>query len=152
MDKTQFEAMIDVAIEREIEAYEFYSKVAATLSNKGLVVIFQELAGEEEGHRKLLESFKEKAELHFTFKNPSNNYHIAEQTELPRLTTDMKPADAFALAMKKEQQAAEFYQDLANRSSDTEIQQMCLNLAKMELGHKTKLEAAYTDVAFVESF
>jgi bifunctional DNase/RNase len=33
------------------------------------------------------------------------DYKVAESVELPEITIDMKPADAIALAMKKEQQA-----------------------------------------------
>jgi rubrerythrin len=152
MERVEFESMIDLAIEREIEAFEFYSSIVEITDNKDLASIFAELATEEEGHKKLLESFKGNADLHFEIKAPDKDYHLAEKTELPKLSTDMKPAEAFALAMKKEQQAAEFYTDLANRSKDNEIREMCLNLANMELKHKQKVEKAYIDVAYVESF
>ena len=152
MDKAQFLGLIDLAIQREIEAFDFYSKVAASFENRGLTSIFKELATEEKGHRTLLESFREHPEKHFEIKAPEHDFKLAEETELPPLSTDMKPADAFALAMKKEQQAAEFYQDLAKRTNDQQVQDMCLNLANMELKHKQKIENAFVDVAYVESF
>ena len=152
MEIDVFEKVINIAIKREIEAYDFYTKVAEKLTDKGLNSIFTQLAGEEQNHRNLLESLKQDAKSHFKFENPNKDFHLAEKTELPPLSTDMKPADAFALAMKKEQQAAEFYHDLANRTEDAEIKEMCTNLAHMELQHKQKVEKAYVDVAYVESF
>jgi len=152
MDKEQFLGLIDLAIQREIEAFDFYSEVAASFYNKGLTTIFSELAAEEQGHRNLLESFKANPEKHFEIKAPEHDFKLAEETELPALSTSMKPADAFALAMKKEQQAAEFYQDLAKRTNDEQVKEMCLNLSNMELKHKQKIENAFVDVAYVESF
>jgi rubrerythrin len=152
MDREQLLGLLDIAIEREKEAYNFYSEVAKTFKDRGLVTIFTELADEEKGHRNLLESFKQNPEKHFQMEAPEKDYHLAEQTELPPLSTSMKPADAFALAMKKEQQAAEFYQDLAKRTSSDDVKELCLNLASMELKHKQKIENAYVDVAYVESF
>ena len=77
---------------------------------------------------------------------------MAEEVELPELTESMKPADALALAMKKEQQAVEFYRRLAQNTTDNELKKLCLEMANMELNHKQKLENAYTDVAYVEDF
>jgi rubrerythrin len=64
----------------------------------------------------------------------------------------MKPADAIALAMKKELQAAEFYQELAANMSDENLKASAISLANMELAHKTKLEKAYVDIAYIEAF
>jgi len=152
MDREQLLGLLDIAIEREKEAYSFYSEVARTFEDKGLADIFAELAAEEKGHQNLIESFKKNPEKHFQMEAPEKDYHLAEKTELPTLSTSMKPADAFALAMKKEQQAAEFYQDLARRTSSDEVKELCLNLANMELKHKQKIENAYVDIAYVESF
>jgi rubrerythrin len=80
------------------------------------------------------------------------DYKVSETVELPKLSLSMKPVDAIALAMKKEQQAVEFYTDLANQTNDSSIKQACLELAKMEAGHKNKLEGVYTDIAYIESF
>jgi len=152
MEKDVFEGMIDIAIEREKEAYNFYKEVAVNQSDKGLSDIFNELANEEKNHRNLLETLKRDENASFKFESLKTDYHLAEQTELPPLSINMKPVDAFALAMKKEQQAAEFYQDLAKRAQDEEIKQMCLNLARMELQHKQKIENAFVDIAYPEVF
>jgi rubrerythrin len=152
MDREQLTGLLEIAIQREIEAYDFYTKVAASFKDKALVMIFSELAQEEQSHRNLLETFLTHPEKHFEISAPARDYKLAEETELPALSIEMKPAEAFALAMKKEQQAAEFYRDLANRTIDDEVKDICLNLANMELKHKQKIEKAFVDVAYVESF
>ena len=54
--------------------------------------------------------------------------------------------------MKKEQQAVEFYCNLAESTEDGEIKKLCVEMAGMELSHKRRLENTYTDVAYIESF
>ena len=77
---------------------------------------------------------------------------VAEATELPKLTLDMQPADAIALAMKKEQQAVEFYRDLSKHCADQEIGKIFENLANMELTHKQKLENVFVEIGYPEAF
>ena len=58
--------------------------------------------------------------------------------------------DAIALAMKKEQEAMEMYQQFADASEGAKQKETFLELAKMEKGHKVRLEGIYTDIAFIE--
>lgn len=152
MDKVQIIGLLELAIRREEEAFDFYTKVAETIDNRALAMVFKELAMEEKGHKQLLQGFIDNPEKHFAIEAPEKDYHLAEETELPPLSINMKPADAFALAMKKEQQAAEFYRNLAERTGDIEVKELCLNLSNMELKHKQKIENAYVDIAYIESF
>jgi rubrerythrin len=43
----------------------------------------------------------------------SRDYKVAETVDEPELSMDMKPADAFALAMKKEEEAMKQYTEMA---------------------------------------
>ncbi|MBN2461233.1 MAG: ferritin family protein, partial [Candidatus Cloacimonetes bacterium] len=114
MDKTQFEHLIDIGIKREEEAHSFYQFAGSRINNRAIKKIFHELATEELNHKELLLQFKQNPALHARLQAPSVEYFLAEETELPKLHQDMKPADALALAMKKEQQAVEFYKRLAS--------------------------------------
>jgi rubrerythrin len=62
----------------------------------------------------------------------------------------MKPSDTIALAMKNEEEAMNMYTDLANCSSDQEQKKVFQALAKMEQGHKARLEDMFTNMAFPE--
>ena len=83
---------------------------------------------------------------------PAADYKVAEATELPALSIEMKPADAIALAMKKEQEAVEFYRGLADGSDDAEIKKIFENLVNMELTHKNRLENVFVEIGYPEVF
>lgn len=152
MQKEEFIRIMDLGIKREIEAFNFYNDVQKRIEDKGLKIIFNDLAKQELGHRNLLEEFKYNPDMPVKMSKPVTDYGLAEKVDLPVLSVDMKPAEALALAMKKEQQAVEFYRNLAESTEDDEIKKLCLEMAGMELSHKQKLENAYTDVAYIESF
>jgi rubrerythrin len=152
MDTREFADLIGVAIEREVEAQEFYRKVADRATDKSVKQTFAQLSREEGGHRDLLETYKSDPTLPFTIKAPVTDFHIAEAEALPVLTVDMKPIDAIALAMKKEQQAVEFYRRLAQSSTSPEHRQVFDTLTNMELGHKHRLENMFVDTGYPEVF
>lgn len=62
----------------------------------------------------------------------------------------MKPLDGLKLVIKKEE-AMEMYEKLADISVNPEQRNLFLELAKVERGHKTRLEDIYINSAFVES-
>lgn len=152
MDKMELERVFSIAITREIEAYEFYRDISQRAQDEEVRKVFNQLAGEEMGHKDLLEKYKSDPTMVMKIRAPSKDYKVAEATELPELSIEMKPADAIALAMKKEQQAVEFYRDLADRSTDSNMKDMFHNLENMELGHKKRLENVYVEIGYPEAF
>lgn len=62
----------------------------------------------------------------------------------------MAPADALALAMKKEEDAMNYYAGLARECDDPGLRETLLELSKMEQGHKTRLEKAFLDIGYPE--
>ncbi|MFA4875337.1 MAG: ferritin family protein [bacterium] len=153
MDKIELNQLFSVAIQREIEAHEFYVQVAERVDNEGVKQVFNQLALEELGHKELLEKFKSDPTLVMKFsETPLVDYKIAEATDEPRLSIHMKPSDAIALAIKKEQRSVEFYQGLAQSTSDGEMKKIFENLARMELGHKVKLENVFVEIGYPEVF
>ena len=152
MDKLEFDNVMSIAIKREIEANEFYTDVAKKMADPEVKKTFTQLAGEEMGHMELLEKFRSDPQMPFKIGAPSNDSKVAEATELPRLSTEMKPADALALAMKKEQQAVEFYRGLSASSTEAGLKATFDNLANMELGHKNRLENLFVDIGYPEAF
>jgi len=149
MDAKEFERIIDMAIEGEVESFEFYTKVAEASANANVKKIFRELAEEEAGHKVSLERIKDKELQNFSFPAASD-YGISETVETPKLSMEMKPADAIALAMKKEEEAMKMYTGLANAASDAEHKNVFMSLARMEAGHKAKMEDLYNQTAFPE--
>ncbi|GAK56947.1 hypothetical protein U27_03911 [Candidatus Vecturithrix granuli] len=151
MDNVQFEQIMSVAIAREIEAHEFYQQVYERTEDAEVKKVFAQLAKEELGHKELLEQFKYDPTMVMKIQAPPD-YKVAEATELPKLSIAMKPADAIALAMKKEQQAVEFYRELRDRATDRSTKDIFENLANMELGHKHRLENVFVEIGYPEVF
>jgi rubrerythrin len=146
------EKILSDAIEREVEAYEFYQQVYERTEDPTVKEVFEQLAKEEQSHRNLLEQFLHDPTMLMHIHPPSADYQIAEATEMPKLSIDMKPADAIALAMKKELQAVEFYRALADKATDPKAKSVFENLTNMELGHKHRLEDVYVQIGYPEAF
>lgn len=149
MTLEEYNKIVSYAIGNEDEAYLFYKNVSEKTSDKNLAYIFENLAKEEAQHKTLLKGFLSGAVKSLKF-NTAADYKVAETVEKPKLSMDMKPADAIALAMKNEEEAMNLYTDFANLSTDEEQKSAFLNLAKMEQGHKAKLEEMYINTAFTE--
>lgn len=145
----EYKKIISDAIINEEESYSFYTDVANKTKDKNVSSIFEGLAKDELSHKTLLEGYLSDSAKSFKF-DTTADYKVAESVERPKLSIGMKPADAIALAMKKEEDAMNMYTEFANLSTDKEQKDVFLNLAKMEQGHKTKLEDIYVSMAYTE--
>lgn len=152
MDRTQLDALLNKAVAAEMEANLFYKLVAERAANPAVRQAFTELAAEELGHRDFLENVRRDPDMIRKLSAPAVDYHVAEATALPALSIDMKPADAVALAMKKEQQAVELYKNLAQSAADPELEKLLIGLANMERRHKTRLEELFVQIGYPEAF
>lgn len=144
-----FKSILNMAIKNEIEAYDFYSGVAARVSDPAIRSIFTEMAQQEEKHRVQLSAYLDGAAESFVMERLPD-YKVAETVEQPKLSLSMKPVDAIALAMKREEEARNAYQLFADASTDPALRQVFLELSAMENGHKSRLEELYTNMAFPE--
>jgi len=151
MDIESYKNILAMAIENEIEAAEFYQGVYDKTETDNLKSIFGKLATEERKHRALLEGFLANEARPMKFK-AGQDYKVSETVEMPRLSMEMKPVDAIALAMKKEEEAMNMYLKFAQASDDAEQKEVFENLAKMEQSHKANLENLYTNMAFPEAW
>lgn len=151
MNQEEYNKIIKLAIDREVEAYAFYKSVADKVKDPNMKKMFTELAGDETGHRNLLQGYLEKGhkELHFS---ASKDYKVADMLPSPPLTADMKPLEGLVIAIKKELEAMQMYTQLASMSDDAAQKKIFTELASMERGHKSRLEDIYTNMAFPEAW
>lgn len=151
MDKTEFDALLAGAVQREIEAFTFYDGLSRKSKDAFMQGLFADLAKQELEHREVLERFRSDDSLVMNFRKVED-WKIAETVAMPDLSLDMKPADAIALAMKKEEEAARFYTEMARSCESPAHKNLYLNLAAMELGHKHRMESAFLDIGYPEVF
>jgi rubrerythrin len=149
MNLDQYKEIIEFAIAGEIEAQEFYKDAANKVSVPYLKDMFEKFAKEEKGHEKILKGILVKDTINQYFKE-STDYKVAETVEKPKLSTDMKPLDAIAIAMKNEEEAMKQYTDLAEACLDPSQKKVFLDLAAMERGHKLIMEKAFVDIGYAE--
>jgi rubrerythrin len=149
MNLSEYKEIIKQAIANEIEAHKFYKNAANTLADPHLKALFSSLADEEKKHREILTQIYSSSSIDRYF-SETRDYKVAETVEAPALSLDMKPADAFALAMKKEEEAMKQYSEMADFCDDEEKRQVFLDLAAMERDHKLKMETAFTDIGYPE--
>ncbi len=146
MNQREFQQLISKAIFREVEAYTFYSEVAKRVEDPQVRELFLTLAEAEKGHEDMLDDFRSNPQMAESLDAPED-LGIAETQPLPELSAEMSPAEAVALAMKKEEHAAQVYGRMAEATSDPQLKSYCKKLEAMELRHKQDLELLFLDIA-----
>ncbi|NLB88767.1 MAG: ferritin family protein [Syntrophomonadaceae bacterium] len=142
-------AIIAMAIQNEIETYEFYSAAAEKMKDASVKKLFTELAEEEKQHQEILSNL----DLSNYSKIPTYDlpdYALAEKIDRPVLSIDMKFIDAIAVAIKNEEASMLLYAGLAAASDNPEQQKLFNSLSNMEKGHKARLEEIYNNAAYAE--
>jgi rubrerythrin len=146
--------LIEMAIGREIEAYDFYMDIAGKLSEPTMKDTVLFIAGEEEKHRAFLENYlKEVAHPGTeTFRMTEVTYYnIAEHETEPPVEEGMTRENVFLIAAHRELRSHNFYMALAGALPDGEPKQMLKKMANEELKHKEKMEYLYTNAAFPQT-
>jgi rubrerythrin len=149
MNVEQFKQTIKFAIENEVEAEKFYKDAADSFTDQNIKEIFIELAEEERGHRETLKNIYESNSIDNYF-NAAKDYNVSSSIQKPEVSENMKPADAIALAMKKEEEAMNQYKEMADACPDPAMKTVLEKLSVMEQKHKFKLENAFVDIGYPE--
>lgn len=150
MNLEEYKEILAQAIVNEEDAYRFYQAVADKTEDGFLKELFAGFAQDELEHKELLAGYLAGDTVKELSFETTIDYKITEAVDKPKLSLDMKPADAVALAMKEEEEAMNLYLSLAQASANAEQKALFQSLADMERGHKTKLESLYTEIAFPE--
>ncbi len=149
MKSNGYQDILDQAIAAEMEAAQFYLDVSQKTDNAFLKNLFLTFSEEEKKHRQLLEGFRNDPSLEISF-DQTPDFHVSDTVDEPKLSITMKPADAIALAMKKEEAAMRQYSRLAEACTAPQRKKLFLELAAMERGHKAKMESAFVDIGYPE--
>jgi rubrerythrin len=105
---------------------------------------FLEMAGEEEKHVKMLDSFKPKTVEQVRIQ-AIPDLQISDYLVDMDFTPDMKYQDLLILAMKREEAAHNLYLKLAHEQGDPEVIKLFNILAQEEAKHKNRLEQEYDE-------
>ena len=142
------EAIVDFAIENEIEAAEFYGNLSQEEHFSGSSKMFKEFAAEERKHQKLLEGFKTGGVT-----ESMQDYKLKWITDIKRsdyvVELEYQPGmaynDILMLAMKREEKALKLYNEFLDQADTEDGKKLFKILCQEEAKHKLALETMYDD-------
>ena len=141
MKLTSMEEILTFAIRKEADAAAFY-RMAADRSTPGVKKMFEELAKEEDGHKKKLEKFDPKAIEGVEIKE-TRGLGLSELMEDVPFNSEMSYADLIRMAIKNEEKSQKLYAVTAQGVNETALKKLLLILAQEESTHKERLEKIY---------
>lgn len=151
MDKHLSE-VIDLAIQREEEAYDFYMDIFNKLEDPGIKDTIHFIAGEEKKHKAFLVSYREGDYAPDALRMTDVvDYKISKYLEEPEITKETKREDIYLIASHRELRSHRFYTELANMHDETYLKDMLVKMANEELKHKEKMEYLYANTAFPQT-
>jgi rubrerythrin len=151
-ENTTLRAILDMAIQKEIEAQELYRRLYWKVIEDSAKDMFLELSKVEKKHENLLRDYAEGKLQEGALKSDHLlDYRIAEKLDQPPITPDMELKDVLLLAANREKASQEFYISLAAAHPPGDIKKLLEELASQELEHKHRVEDLYTEVAFPQT-
>ncbi len=152
MEEKRLGDYIDIAIQREEEAYEFYMDLHTRLRDKTAKDALMLLAEEEKKHKQFLISYREGGfGANALRMNHPVDYRVAEHLEQPPVKESMASSDVYLLAAHRELNSYKFYAALADLHPEGELREMFRKIASEELKHKEKVEYLYSNSAFPQT-
>lgn len=145
MEDLTIRAVLDYAIEKEIEALERYMRMAEMAEGERTKKLFLRLAGMEEGHKDKLRGMSARDVATYRLKNIPD-LHVSEKMGEREFSPDMKLLDAIGLAIKAEEAALQLYLDAAREIPEGDDKKVFAVLAQEEKQHKLDLETEYREL------
>ncbi|CAB1064962.1 hypothetical protein D1BOALGB6SA_9759 [Olavius sp. associated proteobacterium Delta 1] len=148
MEFENLAAILDFAIEKELEAAEFYTHISQEEAFSGAGRMFEEFAQEERKHQQLLQDFKagglaaSMEDYQFKWISDIKRSDYVVDSEYSR---GMGYSDILMLAMKREEKALQLYNDFLEKADSEESRTLFKVLCQEEAKHKLALETMYDD-------
>jgi rubrerythrin len=151
MEKT-FADIIDMAIEREEAAYDFYMDIHHKVQDASVRDTVEFIAKEEIKHKEFLVGYRAGNYGSDSLRMVDVvDYKLAEYLEEPEIDRDSSSEDVYLIASHREARSHLFYTELAGMHTDSELKTMLLKMANEELKHKEKMEYLYSNTAFPQT-
>jgi rubrerythrin len=152
MEEKKVAAILDMAIEREEEAFTFYQDLFKKVEDKTAKETLQFLSNEEKKHKEFLENYRKGGSgtegLRMT---DVVDYKIAEHLTKPDIQKNMETKDIYLVAAHRELNSYNFYKSLADMHPDGKAKSIFLRMANEEKKHKEKVEYLYSNTAFPQT-
>ncbi|WP_410507566.1 ferritin family protein [Methanosarcina hadiensis] len=143
------EEALALAIEREIEARDFYMQKAALMEDPRFKQLYKHLADEEVKHLGYLTEYRDKKELPaVSTEVPSGQSFSPEFDPARTKGGEITLGDAGILlaAMRHERKSEDFYSELAKRAEDEKQKDFFQMLSRYERGHYELIDSYLEEV------
>jgi len=138
--------VFELAISREVDAYEFYMALVGRVGDLQTRAIFEELAREELEHKAKLELEVMKQggiiKTEKKIKGFDSKGYIADTDG----QINMSYKDLLGLAIQKERVSFRFYVDLSAMINDLETKEILISIAEEEARHMVRFENEYDKI------
>jgi rubrerythrin len=157
IDGWTVEKALQVGLTMEHGAMKLYTDAQKMVTNPGSKQLLKELAGDEAKHAEYFEG---------ALKDPKKVMDSSKTSDLKRVVQDLGVSDPLKgeplskdasyqdiliFAAKSEKTANEFYTALAKQYKGNPLARMWEEFAKMEAGHKLRLEKEYDEVVLADN-
>lgn len=143
--------LLELAMYKEIAAEAFYTAGQDSTDDPRAKSLMKELAEEELRHLEILKGLKERDwEKGQWRREKIPNLMISEHLTGSDKLEGTGLQGTLVTAMKREQQAVEFYSRMMSALRDEEAKRLCERLVHDELKHKYRLEVLYDDLFYQE--
>ena len=144
--------IIETAIKREEEAYEFYMDIHDKVQEQTVQTTLEFIAGEEKKHREFLVAYRDGGfGVQALRMSDVVDYKIAEHLEEPEVKEETRSEEVYLIAAHRELRSYSFYSELAQLHSEGDLHEMLVKIANEELKHKEKMEYLYANTAFPQT-
>jgi len=145
MSESSFSEIIQFAIEKEVEAMNFYKELSETAKNPAMKPVFLQWSNEEKKHKEMLEKVDVENVEGGGAGVSVTNLKIGDYLVDVEPSPDMSYQDALIVAIKREEKAFKLYEDLESQTTNKALQDTFNVLKKEEAKHKLKLETEYDE-------
>lgn len=142
MPNTNYEEIIDFAIQREEEAVQFYTELEKIVRFASQKELISEIRGMEEGHVKILQNLKDK---HIETIKSHSSPHFRPSTYLVEAqpAAEMSYQDILTIGIKREDRSHALYEELEDQTDNPKLTGTFRMLAEEEAKHKRFFEDLY---------
>lgn len=141
--------IIEFAIQKEIEAAEFYRKLQGIVKLPSSREFLKELEEMEISHQKILQNYLDSPNKINLIAQP-NDLQISNFMDPVEPESEMTFQQILIIAMKREENAMNLYQQLA-KEVEGDAKNVFLRLSQEEAKHKLQLETIYDEEILKEN-
>ncbi|MGB9735187.1 MAG: ferritin-like domain-containing protein [bacterium] len=149
MDK-QYRDILEFAIEREVDAYNFYTEAGKHAKTSAAREFFDQLARQELGHKQTLEAMHLTREVLMDLSGLKLDDYSLKESYSNDMQFHMEYQQILLLAMKRENLSVKLYTDMRKLVKDKEQQKIFDRLIKEEQSHHDLLQKEYDAYVMTE--